>query len=57
MDWYAKLKEDMNNHALRDYPKEAVGVILKDFTYKDFPMYLNRPRNKCLSEAIILRPN
>ena len=33
MDWYAKLKEDMNNHALRDYPKEAVGIILKDFTY------------------------
>ena len=30
MDWYAKLKEDMNNHALRDYPREACGVILND---------------------------
>ena len=30
MDRYAKLIEDMNNHALRDYPLEACGVILKD---------------------------
>ena len=33
MDRFTKLKEDMNNHALRDYPREAVGVILKNFTY------------------------
>ncbi len=33
MDWYTKLIEDMNNHALRDYPREACGIILKDFTY------------------------
>ena len=33
MDWYTTLKNDMNNHALRDYPREAVGIILKDFTY------------------------
>jgi proteasome lid subunit RPN8/RPN11 len=30
---YLKLLEDMNNHALRDYPKECVGIITKDFTY------------------------
>ena len=41
-----------NEKSLEQYEE-----ILKDFTYKDFPMYLNRPRNKCLSEAIILRPN
>tara|TARA_Y100001963_G_scaffold70205_1_gene97746 strand:+ start:565 stop:930 length:366 start_codon:yes stop_codon:yes gene_type:complete len=33
MDWYAKITEDMNNHALRDYPREACGVILDDFIY------------------------
>lgn len=33
MDWYTTLTNDMNNHALRDYPREAVGIILKDFTY------------------------
>ena len=33
MDRFTNLKEDMNNHALRDYPREAVGVILKNFTY------------------------
>jgi proteasome lid subunit RPN8/RPN11 len=30
---YLKLLEDMNNHALRDYPRECVGIITKDFTY------------------------
>jgi len=33
MERFAKLKEDMNNHALRDYPNEAVGIITKDFKY------------------------
>ena len=41
-----------NEKSLEQYEQ-----ILKDFTYKDFPMYLNRRRYKCLSEAIILRPN
>jgi len=30
---YLKLLEDMNNHALRDYPRECVGIITKDLTY------------------------
>jgi len=29
--------------------------LLKEFKDKGYDMYLNRPRNKCLSEAIILR--
>ena len=33
MEKFSKLKEDMNNHALRDYPLEAVGIITKDFDY------------------------
>jgi hypothetical protein len=41
-----------NEKSLEQYEQ-----ILKDFTYKDYGMFLNRPRNKCLSEAIILRPN
>ena len=31
MDRYAKLIEDMNNHALRDYPLEAYWSHLKRF--------------------------
>lgn len=27
------LKEDMNNHALKEYPKECVGIITTDYTY------------------------
>ena len=45
MDWYAKLKEDMNNHALRDYPREACGVILKDFIYKPCNNISSEPLN------------
>lgn len=33
METFVKLTEDMNNHALRDYPREAVGIITKDFKY------------------------
>jgi FkbM family methyltransferase len=29
--------------------------LLKEFTEKGFKLYLNRPRNKCLSEVIILK--
>ena len=33
MDRFTKLIVEMAAHALRDYPREACGVILKDFTY------------------------
>lgn len=33
MEWFEQLKQDMDSHALRDYPKEAVGIITKDFKY------------------------
>lgn len=33
MEKFNKLLEDMNNHALRDYPREAVGIITKDYDY------------------------
>lgn len=33
MGTITKLKEDMNNHAMREYPRECVGIITKDFEY------------------------
>ena len=33
MERFIKLKEDMNAHALRAYPRECVGIITNDFTY------------------------
>ena len=33
MERFIKLKEDMNAHALRDYPRECVGIITNDFIY------------------------
>ena len=53
MDWYAKLKEDMNNHALRDYPKEAVGIILKDFTYVPCKNISTTPKNDFILDPIV----
>ena len=53
MDWYAKLKEDMNNHALRDYPREAVGIILKDFTYVPCKNISTTPKNDFILDPIV----
>ena len=33
MERFSELTEAMNAHALRDYPREAVGIITKDFEY------------------------
>lgn len=33
MEKFTKLTEAMNAHAMRDYPREAVGIITKDFDY------------------------
>jgi proteasome lid subunit RPN8/RPN11 len=33
MERFTKLTEAMNAHAMRDYPREAVGIITKDFEY------------------------
>lgn len=33
MDSLTNLKNKMNNHAMSEYPKEAVGIITMDFTY------------------------
>ena len=39
-----------NEESLKQYEQ----FILKDLNYK-YECFLNRPRNKCLSEAIILK--
>ena len=33
MERFLKLKEDMNAHAMLDYPRECVGIITNDFKY------------------------
>ena len=33
MERFLKLKEDMNAHAMLDYPRECVGIITKNFKY------------------------
>ena len=39
-----------NENSLKQYED-----LLKEFKDKGYNMYLNRPRNKCLSEAVILK--
>jgi proteasome lid subunit RPN8/RPN11 len=41
---YLKLLNDMNNHALRDYPRECVGIITKDFNYIPANNISDKPR-------------
>ena len=33
MERFNQLKDDMNAHALREYPRECVGIVTKDFKY------------------------
>lgn len=33
MEQYENLKDSMNAHAMRDYPRECVGIITKSFNY------------------------
>ena len=33
MERFTKLTEAMNAHAMQDYPREAVGIVTKDFNY------------------------
>ena len=33
MERFDQLKDDMNAHALREYPRECVGIVTKDFKY------------------------
>ena len=33
MEKFNELKEAMNSHALKDYPREGVGIITNDFDY------------------------
>jgi len=54
MDRYAKLIEDMNNHALRDYPLEACGVILKDLTYEPCKNLSDYPKETFILDPAVL---
>ena len=33
MERFVKLVEDMNAHAMQDYPRECVGIVTNDFNY------------------------
>lgn len=41
---YIKLLDDMNNHALREYPRECVGIVTKDFEYIPCKNISDRPK-------------
>ena len=53
MDWYTTLTNDMNNHALRDYPREAVGIILKDFTYVPCKNLSSAPKYSFVLDPVV----
>ena len=44
MEQYEQLKEQMNNHALREYPRECVGIITKDYSYIPCKNISNTPK-------------
>jgi proteasome lid subunit RPN8/RPN11 len=54
MEKFKKLLEDMNNHAIRDYPHEAVGIITKDFTYVPCKNISEHPKNTFILDPAAL---
>ena len=48
MERFNKLKEEMNNHALRDYPRECVGIITNDFEYVPCTNISDQPKTTFL---------
>ena len=44
MDSFTALKKDMNDHAMRDLPRECVGIITKDFKYIPCKNISNMPK-------------
>ena len=51
MEKFKHLTDAMNNHALKDYPCEAVGLITKDYKYVPCKNISDTPR-----ETFILAP-
>ena len=51
MEKFDELKDDMNNHSLRDYPKEAVGIVTKDFKYIPCKNISPTPKNKFFTRS------
>ena len=44
MEKFEQLKQSMNAHALREYPKECVGIITLDFIYIPCKNLSNTPK-------------
>jgi proteasome lid subunit RPN8/RPN11 len=49
-----KLIFDMQAHSIRDYPKEACGIITKDFTYIPCNNISNRPKTSFVIDPLAI---
>ena len=57
MERFTELTEEMNAHALRDYPREAVGLVTKDFKYVPCKNITNTPKLTFVLDPVDLVKN
>ena len=57
MEPFDKLKDDMNKHALKDYPNECVGIITKDFRHIPCKNISNIPKTTFYLDPVALVEN
>lgn len=57
MERFDELKSKMNAHAMQDYPREAVGIITKDFEYIPCKNISDTPKLTFILDPVALMKN
>ena len=55
MERFNELKDDMNNHSLREYPKEAVGIVTKILNIFHVKIFLQHQNYFLLDPADLVK--
>ena len=51
---FNKLESDMQAHSIREYPKEACGIITKSFEYIPCKNISNRPKTSFVIDPLAI---
>ena len=57
MEKFKQLVNDMNTHAMRDYPMECVGIITKNFNYVPCTNISEQPKNSFVLDPVDMVKN
>ena len=57
MESFEQLKNDMNTHAMQEYPLECVGIVTKDYKYLPCLNISEQPKNTFVLDPAALVEN